>query len=244
MVCLAARATRDRPALDLPRHGVPCLFVASFSGLFLLRRRFASALTVSLSFGGWRHPKGTPAGRPASLACSVQGVRQKRAAVAANTMTNKTDKNSNETRSGAEAQSKIEQLPTDTNSQQIPQTQEEFFGLAIYTYTRKQALADGVQVDVSKLAAEAGFRIPVFLTETVHREYVQVPEGITCQDETGRLWDILWMLRNAIGKKRSDARQILFQLYVRNSDTEGAKLITLRAEIGFFRKVCAFHRKG
>jgi len=145
-------------------------------------------------------------------------------------MTNPTDKNSNETRSGAEAQSKIEQAPMNTNHDD-PQTQEEFFGPAIYTYTRKQALADGVQVDVSTLAKEAGFGIPVFLTATVHKEYVQVPEGVTCQDETGRLWDILWMLRCAIGKKRSDAQRIIFELYVRNSEAEGAKLITLRAEI-------------
>jgi len=119
-------------------------------------------------------------------------------------MTNPTDKNSNEPSSRAEAQSKIdEQAPVNTNKNdpQTPQTQEEFFGLAIYTYTRKQALADGVQVDVSTLAREAGFGIPVFLTATVHKEYVQVPEGVTCQDETGRLWDILWMLRCAIGKK-------------------------------------------
>ena len=35
-------------------------------------------------------------------------------------MTNKTDKNSNETRSEAEAQSKIEQLSTDTNTGKFP----------------------------------------------------------------------------------------------------------------------------
>ena len=45
----------------------------------------------------------------------MQGERQKRAADAAETMTNKTDKNSNETRSWAEAPSKIEQLSKNTN---------------------------------------------------------------------------------------------------------------------------------
>ena len=45
----------------------------------------------------------------------MQGERQKRAAHAAKTMTNKTDKNSNKTRSWAEAPSKIEQLSTNTN---------------------------------------------------------------------------------------------------------------------------------
>ncbi len=34
----------------------------------------------------------------------------------------------------------------------------------IYAYTRKQAIEDGEQVDVSTTAAEAGIRFPVFLT--------------------------------------------------------------------------------
>jgi type I site-specific restriction endonuclease len=48
-----------------------------------------------------------------------------------------------------------------TNQNQSP------FGEVIYSYTRAQAVADGVQVDVSKVAAEAGIRFPVFLTRTV-----------------------------------------------------------------------------
>jgi hypothetical protein len=145
-------------------------------------------------------------------------------------MTNKTDKNSNETTSSG-AQSKIEQLPTDTNT--TPQDpQREFFDPVIITYTRKQALADGVQVDASQLAAEAGFKIPVFLTAAVYEQFVKVPEGVTCQDETGRLWDILWMLRYAIRKARSDARRLRVELYVRNSDKKPAGLVFLAAEVG------------
>ena len=68
----------------------------------------------------------------------------------------------------------------------------------IYAYTRAQAIADGVLVDVSKLAREAGFKIPVAVTAGVWAECVAVPKGILCQDETGRLWDVLMMLRHAI----------------------------------------------
>lgn len=67
----------------------------------------------------------------------------------------------------------------------------------IVSYTRKEALADGVQVEVTQLAAEAGIRFPVFLTRAVHEKYVAVPEGVEGQDETGRLWDILMVLRFA-----------------------------------------------
>jgi type I site-specific restriction endonuclease len=33
----------------------------------------------------------------------------------------------------------------------------------IYSYTRKQAIADGVLIDVTELAKEAGFKCPVAL---------------------------------------------------------------------------------
>jgi hypothetical protein len=65
----------------------------------------------------------------------------------------------------------------------------------IYAYTRKQAVEDGEQVDVSTTAAEAGIRFPVFLTRRVFGAYVTVPPNVTGQDEAGRLWDIVSMLR-------------------------------------------------
>src|SRR5262245_46930249 len=61
----------------------------------------------------------------------------------------------------------------------------------IFAYTRAQAIADGVLVDVTDTANGAGFKIPVALTSRVWAEYVAVPDGVECQDETGRLWDIL-----------------------------------------------------
>src|SRR5437868_5599839 len=74
------------------------------------------------------------------------------------------------------------------------------FGPTIYSYTRSQAIADGFQVEVSKVAAEAGISFPVFLTRAVYDSFVIVPPGVTAQDEAGRLWDIVWMLRFAIRK--------------------------------------------
>ena len=72
------------------------------------------------------------------------------------------------------------------------------FGEIVYSYTRKQAVADGFQVDVTKTAQEAGIRFPVFITRTAFDAYVTVPPDVTGQDEAGRLWDIVWMLRFAI----------------------------------------------
>ena len=69
--------------------------------------------------------------------------------------------------------------------------EESPFGEVIYSYTRKQAIADGVQVDVSTTAKEAGIRFPVFITRTTFDAYVTVPPNVTGQDEAGRLWDII-----------------------------------------------------
>ena len=61
----------------------------------------------------------------------------------------------------------------------------EPFGPVIYSYTRAQAVADGFQVEVTKTAAEAGIRFPVFLTRAVFDQFVTVPPGVTAQDEAG-----------------------------------------------------------
>ena len=101
----------------------------------------------------------------------------------------------------------------------------------IYTYTRSQAIADGFQVDVTKTAAEAGIRFPVFLTRSVFDSFVTVPPGVTGQDEAGRLWDIVWMLRHAIKTSPNDSDRIKVSLYVRN-DNRRPKLVNLVAACG------------
>jgi hypothetical protein len=102
----------------------------------------------------------------------------------------------------------------------------------IFSYTRAQAIEDGVLVDVSKLAQEAGFLFPVALTRTVWDQYVVVPDGVSGQDETGRLWDVLNMLRFAI-RKGSGGSELRFHLHVRNDNCEGdPPLVELKAVCG------------
>lgn len=102
----------------------------------------------------------------------------------------------------------------------------------IVYYTRVQALADGVLVDVTETAREAGFRYPVALTRAVWCEYVEVPAGVEGQDETGRLWDILVMLAYAI-RGNKDSSELRFRLHVRNDNREGTPpLVELKALCG------------
>ena len=104
-------------------------------------------------------------------------------------------------------------------------------GPVIYTYTRSQAIADGFQVEASTVAREAGITFPVFLTRAVYDNYVTVPAGVTAQDEAGRLWDIVWMLRFAIRKAQPNQTRLPVALYVRN-DNQRARLIKLIAVCG------------
>jgi len=111
------------------------------------------------------------------------------------------------------------------------ETAADIFGPVLYTYSRAQAVADGVQVEVSKVAKEAGIRFPVFLTRAVYNSFVSVPPGVTGQDEAGRLWDIVWLLRFAIRKAQPGQARLPFALYVRN-DNRAPRLIKLVAMCG------------
>src|SRR3974390_1310327 len=97
----------------------------------------------------------------------------------------------------------------------------------IYTYTRAQAIADGFQIDVTKIAQEAGIRFPVFITRGVYEHCVAVPPDVTGQDETGRLWDVVWMLRFAIIRAKPGTSRLPVALYIRNSDNWPARLTKL-----------------
>ena len=105
---------------------------------------------------------------------------------------------------------------------------ENFFGGVIYAYSRSQAVADGVQVDVTKTAQEAGIKFPMFLTRAVFDNYVAVPPDVSGQDEAGRLWDLIWMTRFAILRSHGHTDRLPVALYVRN-DNHRAKLVKLIA---------------
>ena len=101
----------------------------------------------------------------------------------------------------------------------------------IHQYTRAEALADGVQVDVTETAREAGIRFPVFLTRSVYDAYVTVPVGVHGQDKAGRLWDLVWMLRCAIVSGHPGISDLRFTVYVRNNN-RAARPVRLIATCG------------
>lgn len=103
----------------------------------------------------------------------------------------------------------------------------EVFGEVISCYTRAQAIEDGVLVDMTATAREAGITFPVALTRTVFESFVALKKGYRgVQDERGRLWDVLSMFRFAVKLRRQDGDRILYRLKV------SGRLVTLKAMIG------------
>ncbi len=102
----------------------------------------------------------------------------------------------------------------------------------MHRYTRADAIADGTLVDVSAVAREAGIKFPVALTRAVWERCVTVPPGVLCQDEAGRLWDVVWMLRCAVARGPG-GNLVTFALHVRNDNRERTPpLVRLKAVCG------------
>ena len=114
-------------------------------------------------------------------------------------------------------------------------TMKELFGDVIYSYTRKQAIDDGVLVDVTEMAREAGIRFPVALTASVWHEYVVPGEELKSfgQSTEGRLWDVLWMFRCSAVKNVSAIMfyELFFSMMAENRKPE-QRLVKLKAVCG------------
>jgi hypothetical protein len=107
----------------------------------------------------------------------------------------------------------------------------------IHRYTRTEALEDGTLVDVTETAKGAGFRIPVALTRTAWSDCVawteEDNERVVYQDESGRLWDLLWMAINA-ARRNTEASRLEFKVLrvPRDSRTGQPVSVTLVLDIG------------
>jgi hypothetical protein len=116
------------------------------------------------------------------------------------------------------------------------QTEHTDFGELIFSYSRAQSIEDGVLVDVSESARDAGFRYPVAMTQNAWLDCVEWSETDsqrqTYQDEAGRLWDVLWMA--SLAARRGNGERLPFQLYrvPRGGRGVRARLTTLHMQIG------------
>jgi len=113
-----------------------------------------------------------------------------------------------------------------------------FFGEVISTYTRAQAIADGVLVDAGPMAKEAGYRWPVALTAAAWRDCVEWTDADNAaqvhQDPSGRLWDVLFMGAYAIRTHRSGGDRLNFSLdrVPRDGCSTEPQQVTLKLIVG------------
>jgi hypothetical protein len=93
-------------------------------------------------------------------------------------------------------------------------TTESIFGDVISTYTRDQAIEDGVLIDPGTMAAEAGFRWPVAITAAAWTDCVAWTEDDSArqihQDQSGRLWDALYMASHAVKTRKESGAESCF----------------------------------
>ena len=83
----------------------------------------------------------------------------------------------------------------------------------ISAYSRKEALTDGILIDVSQIAKEAGFKYPVAVTTGVESLISQaVANTKYCNDYNGVLWDILWIC--SMNARKSNNREFMFQVII------------------------------
>ena len=105
----------------------------------------------------------------------------------------------------------------------------EPFGAVVFSYSRAQAIEDGVLVEVTETAREAGFQWPFAATTEVWALIEQIPREYSHEDIEGRLWDILTTARWSVVRcfKRDD---IVFFASSLHHD-EGDK-VSLKLQIG------------
>lgn len=100
----------------------------------------------------------------------------------------------------------------------------------IHAYSRAQALADEVLIDLTEWAREAGFSIPVALTRGVW-ELLEPPAGMPEEDVAARAWDMLSALRDAIASV-SGVDQVRFAPVFALERGAAARPVALWAKVG------------
>ena len=103
----------------------------------------------------------------------------------------------------------------------------------IYRYTRKQAIEDGVLIDLTDWARETGFTIPVACTAAVWNRHVVPPEGTRelGQSERGRTHDLLWVLYTAIRRQPGATDRLQYDVLFLNQAGQ-QDTVTLKSHCG------------
>jgi hypothetical protein len=114
----------------------------------------------------------------------------------------------------------------------------------IHSYSRREAIEDGVLVDLMQdetaaAVREAGFTIPVAMTAAAFSLAVwPIDDGkaeawlkARCQDLQGRLWDVLYMLSQAV-RRGGSGDLIRYRIVCLDHASKRRRTIELKAVYG------------
>ena len=132
-----------------------------------------------------------------------------------------------------------------------PTGPDDLFGHVISRYSRADALSDGCLIDLTQFSLrpnlnvcqEVGLKISVAMTKAAYKLAIgdDAEPLPPCQDLSGRMYDVVSMLRFAIAENPSAADIIEYELHVWNwvhtgngTRTDGTKheKVTLKSVIG------------
>jgi hypothetical protein len=102
----------------------------------------------------------------------------------------------------------------------------------IYSYSRKQAIADGVLVDVTKVAQEAGIKYPVAVTSALWASLIKPSPELEVQGQSfeGRLWDLLFMF--AFYAQTATSSTLIYECLFQMYPSKEPELHKIKAVIG------------
>lgn len=101
----------------------------------------------------------------------------------------------------------------------------------IHTYTRKQAIDDGILIDITSMAKEAGINWSVAITSTVWDNYIVPSNNLKYfgQSEKGRLWDVI--IRFLFAASNINRSKLIFRVIFLMTPRQ-KKVVTLKAIAG------------
>lgn len=108
--------------------------------------------------------------------------------------------------------------------------EESPFGEVIYTYTRAQAIEDGVLVDVTETAKEAGIKYPTVVTEALWNGYIEPKERLKDMGQSvqGRLWDVLFLFAFAARGSPKGCNELFYNVNFLMDGGESCKHETVK----------------
>ena len=114
----------------------------------------------------------------------------------------------------------------------------DYFGEPISVYTRQQAIDDGVLVDVTDTAKEAGFKLNTCVTSAVWNDCCawtedDVQQSRYLQDQSGRIWDVVYMAAIAARENTSNSQvHYVISRIPRPGNADVSKTVTLKLHVG------------